>query len=64
MYARETKASLYIRHSQECCECWLTNASIVDVSVQLHLDMAKGDSGLMYNGGDLIHDYVNRFDSS
>ncbi len=26
--------------------------------------MAKDDSGLMYNGGGLIHDYVNRFDSS
>jgi hypothetical protein len=63
MYAREMKASLYIRHSQEYCERWVTNASIVDVTVQLHLDMAKGDSGLMYNGGDLIHDYVNRFDS-
>jgi hypothetical protein len=29
----------------------------------LHLDMAKGDRGLMYNWGDLIHDYVGRFDS-
>ena len=62
MYARETKASLYIHHSQEYCECWVTNTSIVDVTVQLHLDMAEGDSGLMYNG-DLIHDYVCRFDS-
>ncbi len=63
MYAREMKASLCIRHSQKYCECWVTDASIVYVSVQLHLDMAKGDRGLLYNWGDLIHDYVGRFDS-
>ena len=63
MYARETKASLYICHSQEYCERQVTNASIVDVTVQLHLNMAEGDRGLMYYWGDLIHDYVGRFDS-
>jgi hypothetical protein len=25
--------------------------------------MAEGDRGLTYNWGDLIHDYVGRFDS-
>ncbi len=63
MYVRETKASLYIRHSQMYCECRVTDASIVYVRVQLHLDMAEGDRGLTYNWGDLIYDYVGRFDS-
>jgi hypothetical protein len=63
MYVRETKASLYIRHSQKYCECRVTDASIVYVSVQLHLDMAKGDRGLTYNWGELIHDFVGRFNS-
>ena len=63
MYAREMKASLYIRHSQKYCESWVTYSSIVDVSIQLHLNMAEGNGGLMYDGGDLIHDYVGRLDS-
>jgi hypothetical protein len=63
MYVRKTKASLYIRHSQKYCECRVTGASIVYVIIQLHFDMAKGNGGLMYNGGDLIHDHLGRLDS-
>jgi hypothetical protein len=38
------------------------DTGIVDVNIQLHLDMPKGDWGLTSNGGVLIHDYVSGFD--
>ncbi len=62
MYAREAKASLYISHGQKYCESRVTYSSIVDVSIQLHFDMAEGNGGLMYHWGDLIHDHVGRLD--
>jgi hypothetical protein len=58
MYLSKTEARLDVGHVHENEKFWVTDVSIVDVNVQLHFDVTKGDQCFAGHGHNLIHDDV------